>query len=130
MSPLRVLIVDDNKDAASSLGRLLGVLGKETRIVHDGTTALQAIPDFRPHVVLLDLGLPGIDGVETARQIRAAAGGEKVILIAVTGWGGTEDRRRTQEAGFAAHLVKPIKVELLESTLSDVLQTHLPGGFN
>jgi len=126
MTAPRVLIVDDNKDAAASLGRLLGVLGKETCVVHDGPSALAAIPKFRPHVVFLDLGMPGMNGLETANQLRSQPGGEHAILVALTGWGEKEDRQRTEDAGFAAHLVKPINVEQLEGTLNRLLADRLP----
>ena len=97
MSALRILIVDDNKDAAASLGRLLGVLGKETRVVHDGIAALAEMEDFRPQVVLLDLGMPGMDGLETASRLRAHPAGHQVAIVAVTGWGENDEARTMRE---------------------------------
>jgi CheY-like chemotaxis protein len=115
---LRILIVDDNEDAANTLGRLLTLLGKEVRVVHDGPKAIAEVVRFQPRVVLLDLGMPGMDGIETARHIRARPAGREVVLVALTGWGQDQDRQRTEEAGFAAHFVKPVNLEQLESLLS------------
>jgi CheY-like chemotaxis protein len=114
---LRILIVDDNEDAANTLGRLLTLMGKDVRVVHDGPKAIAEAVRFQPRVVLLDLGMPGMDGIETARHIRARPAGRDVILVALTGWGQDQDRQRTEEAGFAAHFVKPVNLEQLESLL-------------
>ncbi|MDP2322098.1 MAG: PAS domain S-box protein [Acidobacteriota bacterium] len=103
----RILIADDNADAAESLAVLLALSGHETRLANDGEAALAAAADFRPEVVFLDIGMPGLDGHETARRIRAQPWGQEVVLVALTGWGQAEDRRRSQEAGFNHHLVKP-----------------------
>lgn len=118
---IRVLIADDNRDAAMGLGRLLSATGKETRVVHDGLAALAAVSEFRPHVILLDLGMPGMDGLEIAARLQSLPAGETVILIAVTGRGTSDDRQQTARAGFAAHLVKPIRIEDLEATLENLL---------
>ena len=107
----RVLVVDDNVDAADTLGLLLEVNGHRVQLAHDGPSALQQMADFDPHVVLLDLGLPGMHGLEVARHIRALPAGNQVLLIAVTGWGQDEDRQRTTEAGFDHHLTKPINLD-------------------
>jgi CheY-like chemotaxis protein len=128
MNSIRVLIVDDNKDAAASLARLLGALGKETRVAHDGSSALTAFAEFQPQVLFLDLGLPGMDGVETANRIRELPAGKNCVFIALTGWGEQEDRRRTTEAGFHAHLLKPLKVDQLEATLEKLLADQPPVG--
>jgi signal transduction histidine kinase len=104
---LRVVVADDNVDAADSLGMLLTFEGHDVTIVHDGEAAVAAIEQRRPDAVVLDLGMPGLDGLEVARRTRAMPGGEAVTLIAVTGWGQDTDRARTQEAGFDHHLVKP-----------------------
>ena len=118
-APLRrVLVVDDNHDAADSLGMLLEFLGAEVMVVHDGHGALAALKTFRPAVVLLDLGMPGMNGLEVARRIREDPQARGVTLVALTGWGQREDRRRTSEAGFDYHLVKPADVGTLQSILS------------
>ena len=120
-SPLplrRVLVVDDNRDAADSLGMLLEFLGAEVRVVHDGPAALEAIAAFKPSVVLLDLGMPGMNGLEVARRMRGDPQLADTKLVALTGWGQREDRRRTHEAGFDYHLVKPADVGTLQSILS------------
>jgi signal transduction histidine kinase len=104
---LRVVVADDNVDAADSLGMLLTFEGHDVTIVHDGEAAVAAIEQRRPDAVVLDLGMPGLDGLEVARRTRAMPGGGAVTLIAVTGWGQEADRLRTREAGFDHHLVKP-----------------------
>jgi CheY-like chemotaxis protein len=115
----RVLVVDDNQDAADSLGMLLRFLGAEVSVAHDGRTALAALKTFRPSVILLDLGMPGMNGLEIARRVREDPEARGVTLVAVTGWGQREDRRRTTEAGFDYHLIKPADVATLQSILSD-----------
>jgi len=114
----RVLVVDDNKDAADSLGMLLEFLGAEVRVVHDGFAALEALAGFQPAVVLLDLGMPGMNGLEVARRMRQDPRAKEAMLVALTGWGQREDRRRTTEAGFDYHLVKPADLGTLQSILS------------
>jgi CheY-like chemotaxis protein len=119
MSPLpRILVVDDNVDAASSLGRLLGLLGYDVHVVNGGAAAVVEIDRFAPHAVLLDLGMPGMDGLETADRIRQCENGQEIHLIAVTGWGQDKDRQRTEAAGFVAHLTKPVNLDQLETLLS------------
>jgi signal transduction histidine kinase/CheY-like chemotaxis protein len=113
----RVLVVDDNQDAADSLGILLQLLGAEVMVVHDGPSALDALESFKPAVVLLDLGMPGMGGLEVARRMREDPGHGAITLVALTGWGQREDRRRTHEAGFDYHLVKPADM----GTLQDIL---------
>jgi len=114
----RVLVVDDNHDAADSLGMLLQFLGAETMTVHDGRACLDAVKAFQPAVVLLDLGMPGMSGLEVARRLRADPELGETTLVALTGWGQREDRRRTQEAGFDYHLVKPADLSTLQSILA------------
>jgi CheY-like chemotaxis protein len=104
----RILVVDDNEDAADSLGMVLESLGADVTVVHDGASAMDAIERFHPAVVLLDLGMPGIDGYEVARWVRQRASLADVKLIALTGWGYEEQRRLSREAGFDHHLVKPV----------------------
>jgi CheY-like chemotaxis protein len=104
----RVLVVDDNRDAADSLAMLLRLGGHEVRVAYDGPTALATVSGFGPDLVLLDLGMPGMDGYEIARRLRQTPGFAGRTLAALTGWGQEEDRRRTREAGFDRHLVKPV----------------------
>jgi two-component system CheB/CheR fusion protein len=113
----RVLVVDDNRDAADSLGVLLEFLGAEGRVAHDGAAALAALPGFRPTLMLLDLGMPGMDGHEVARRLRADPAHTGVRLVALTGWGQEGDRARTRAEGFDDHLVKPADVAALQALL-------------
>ena len=122
-SPLRVLVVDDSRDAASTLSTLVELLGHEVHTAYDGETAVRCAETLHPDVVLLDLGLPGIDGLEACRRIRAHAWGMGMRIIAVTGWGQDEDRRRSAAAGFDAHLVKPVDSATLERLLSTARST-------
>ena len=114
----RVLIVDDNADAAESLAMLLQMSGCEVEVALDGNSALATLTRFRPHMVLLDIGMPGMDGYETARCMRATAAGKNVFLVALTGWGQDEDKRRAREAGFDEHLTKPVDPSLLGTLLT------------
>jgi signal transduction histidine kinase len=109
----RILVVDDNADAAEALALLLRLSGHEVETAFDGVEALRVAPAFSPDIVLLDLGMPRLDGYDTARSIRAEPWGKDVTLVAVTGWGQPKDRDRTLEAGFNAHLVKPVVTEEL-----------------
>jgi CheY-like chemotaxis protein len=118
----RILIVDDNADAANTLGRLLALLGYDICVVHDGISAISKCAEFQPALILLDLGMPGIDGLETAERIRRQHQGRDIAFVAVTGWGQDKDRERTLQAGFVAHLTKPVNVELLERTVERVFQ--------
>jgi signal transduction histidine kinase/ActR/RegA family two-component response regulator len=113
----RVLVVDDNADAANTFAMLLEQKGHEVRTAYDGDTALAQVEGFRPEVVFLDLGLPGTDGVEIARGIRTTPGAEGIRLFAVTGWSQADDRRRTKEAGFDGHLVKPVTSPQIEKAI-------------
>jgi PAS domain S-box-containing protein len=117
LSPRRILVVDDNRDAAESLGALLRFLGADVRVVTDGPAALQILESFRPAVVLLDIGMPGMDGYEVAQHIRARAELDEIMLVALTGWSQEEDRRRSQSAGFNHHLVKPADLGALQAVL-------------
>jgi PAS domain S-box-containing protein len=120
VSSLRILIVDDNQDGADLLALVLESMGNETRVAYDGEQAVAATAEFRPHVVLLDLGLPKVNGYEACRRIRAQPGGNQMIVIAQTGWGQVEDRQRTREAGFDHHMVKPLDPRALRKLLADV----------
>jgi CheY-like chemotaxis protein len=114
---LRILIVDDNIDAADSIAMLLSMEGHETRAVHTARAALLAVPDFDPEVVLLDIGLPEMDGYEVARRLRAQNGKHRMRLVAVTGYGQPADRRRAHAAGFDEHMVKPVEPNVLQDFL-------------
>ena len=105
---LRILVVDDNEDAAESLRMMMALDGNETEIANDGHQAVELAKVFRPNVVLLDIGMPGMDGYDVCRAIRKEAWGSDIYIAALTGWGQDEDRRRTKEAGFDTHLVKPV----------------------
>jgi CheY-like chemotaxis protein len=104
----RILVADDNNDAAGALALRLELAGHDVRTAHDGLEALAVARDFEPEVILLDLGMPAMDGYETARHLRQLAWGKQARLIALTGWGQQQDRIRTAEAGFDVHLVKPV----------------------
>jgi PAS domain S-box-containing protein len=114
----RILVVDDNVESAKTLARLLRMMGHEVRTVHDGMAALEAAQDGWPQVVLLDIGLPGLDGLEVARRLRQDPGLQDTLLVAMTGYGQDEDRHHSQEAGFNAHLVKPLDLEALQTLLA------------
>jgi CheY-like chemotaxis protein len=113
--------VDDNLDAADSLAKILARLhGQEVRVAHNGTEALAAAEEFRPEVILLDIGMPGMDGHEVARRLRGRPEFRHATLVALTGWGQESDRRRSAEAGFDRHLVKPVASGALRSLLADL----------
>jgi signal transduction histidine kinase/ActR/RegA family two-component response regulator len=114
----RILVVDDNEDGARSLAMLLEMGGHSTRMAHDGLEAVHAAEIYRPDVVLLDIGLPKLDGYEACRRIRALPRGRDIALVAVTGWGQEEDHRKSREAGFDHHLVKPLRYEVLAEFLA------------
>ena len=116
----KILIVDDNVDAAESLAMLLGAMGAETKAVYDGPTALKAFAELQPDVVLLDIGMPGMDGFEVAWSIRQQWPQSRAALVALTGWGQEQDRQRTAAAGFDHHLVKPAGLEEIEAILSKI----------
>jgi CheY-like chemotaxis protein len=115
----RILIVDDNVDSAESLTLLLDLTGNETRTAYDGLQALEEAASFRPNVILLDIGLPELNGYDVARKIREQPWGETMILVALTGWGQDEDHRRSKEAGFNHHLTKPVDPAALKELLAD-----------
>jgi CheY-like chemotaxis protein/two-component sensor histidine kinase len=117
---LRILIADDNVDAAETLTMLLEAMGHETRTTHDGAAALEGAADFRPDVAFLDLGMAGLSGLDVCRRIRAEPWGKGVVVVALTGWGQPEDRQRSADAGFDHHLVKPAPLEALTEILAAV----------
>jgi CheY-like chemotaxis protein len=119
----RILVVDDNKDAAVSLAMLLKVSGNETHTAHDGQEALDAVERLSPEVVLLDIGLPILNGYEVCRRLRMRPGANGLVLVALTGWGQEEDRRKSHEAGFNGHLVKPVDFAQLTKLLNSLSPT-------
>jgi DNA-binding response OmpR family regulator len=120
MRRFRILVVDDNHDSALSLAMVLTMMGHETRTAHDGETALATAEEFHPDVVLLDIGLPKMNGYEVAQRIRENAWGTDMFLIAVTGWGQAEDRARSAEVGLNMHMVKPVEPTALQAVLADL----------
>jgi signal transduction histidine kinase/ActR/RegA family two-component response regulator len=108
---MKALVVDDNLDAADSLAALLEIDGFDVRAVYDGAAAIDATAQSQPDMIIMDLGMPGMDGYETARAIRQRPGAERILMLALTGWGQSDARRRTLEAGFDHHLVKPVELE-------------------
>jgi PAS domain S-box-containing protein len=117
----RILVADDNVDSAVSLAMVLKRLGNEVRTAHDGEEALEIAVQLRPEVVLLDIGMPKLNGFEVAKQIREQEWGQTVTLIALSGWGQEEDRRRSKEAGFDYHLIKPVEIAHLEKLLASLV---------
>jgi CheY-like chemotaxis protein len=118
MSRERILVVDDNRDAAQGLAMLLEIKGHEVATAHDGPEALTRAQEFQPTVVLLDIGLPAMDGYQVARELRRQEGGDEILLVAVTGYGHDSDRQRSRDAGFDHHLLKPVRLEALENLLT------------
>jgi CheY-like chemotaxis protein len=117
VAPRRVLVVDDNHDAADSLGLLLELIGADVKVVYNGPDALKALETYKPSVILLDIGMPEMDGHEVARRIRSRREAGEVTLIALTGWGQEQDRKLSQIAGFDHHLIKPADLRALETLL-------------
>jgi CheY-like chemotaxis protein len=117
-TPLRILVADDNEDAAQSLAMLLRMLGHEVVTAGDGLEALEVAEGFRPRVILLDIGMPKLNGYDTARRIRELPWTGDVVIVALTGWGQKEDLLRSEQAGFDAHLVKPVDPSSLERLLA------------
>jgi CheY-like chemotaxis protein len=113
-SSRRILVADDNRDGAETMGMLLEIAGHEVRLADSGMSAIETAKDFEPHVVILDIGMPDIDGYEVARRIRRETWGASMLLIAVTGWGHAEDKRRALDAGFDHHMTKPVDPDALE----------------
>jgi CheY-like chemotaxis protein len=121
----KILLVDDNRDSARTLARLLKLHGHEATLAHDGGEAVTAAEAYRPEIILLDIGLPVLNGYDVARIIRGRPWGREVTIVALTGWGQAGDRKRSKEAGFDHHLVKPVDPAALEKLLA---QTDLPAG--
>ena len=116
----RILIVDDNRDGATSMGMMLRLLGDEVRLAHDGAQAVEVAAAFRPQVILMDVGMPRLNGYEATRRIRAEPWGRAATIIALTGWGQEGDKARSQEAGCDGHLVKPVNLQDLENLLAEL----------
>jgi CheY-like chemotaxis protein len=116
--PKRILVVDDNEDAAATLVMLLQMSGNDTAIAYDGVEALEKASVFDPQIVVLDIGLPDMDGYEVCRELRARPHGDSLIIIALTGWGQEEDRKKSAAAGFDGHLVKPVDLARLNELLA------------
>ena len=117
----RILVADDNRDAASSLATLLSLEGHDVRVANDGEQAVAEAERFRPDVALLDIGMPRKNGYEVAREIRVREWGREMLLVAVTGWGQSEDKRRAKEAGFDHHFTKPLDLDALSAFLANAL---------
>ena len=117
----RILVVDDSEDGAESLAMLLRLAGHETFKAHDGITAIEAAERLRPDAVLLDIGLPRLNGYEVCKRLRKEPWGKELVLVALTGWGQDEDRHRSREAGFDAHMVKPLDHDALLELLASLL---------
>lgn len=118
----RILVVDDNRDSADSMAMMLQLLGNEVRTAHDGIAAIEVAEQFRPQVILMDIGMPKLNGYEATRRIREESWGQDMAVIALTGWGQEEDRAKSMEAGCAGHLVKPVNVPDLEALLAELPQ--------
>jgi CheY-like chemotaxis protein/two-component sensor histidine kinase len=116
----RILVVDDNKDSATSLASLLELLGNELRTAHDGAQAVAIAQEFRPELILMDVGMPRVNGYEAARRIREQPWGQGATIIALTGWGQQGDRAQSREAGCDGHLVKPVELSDLQSLLNSL----------
>ncbi len=120
----RILVVDDNEDSATSLALILGLKGHETKTANDGVEAIKVGDAFQPHVVLLDIGMPKLNGYETARLMRQKEWGRQALLVALTGWGQETDRVRSSDAGFDAHLIKPVEIAAIQRLLAKMRATE------
>ena len=121
---MRILVVDDEPAIRFSLSELLGADGHDVAVAYDGEAALARFAGFAPEMVLMDLGMPGISGYDTATRMRALNSGAALTLVALSGWTHEEDKRRSREAGFDAHLTKPVEV----ATLRRLIEEHLGRG--
>ncbi len=117
----KILVADDDQDSAESLGMLLQLMGHEVRTAQNGLTAIDLAGDFRPHLIVLDIGMPGLDGYEVCRRIRQHEWGQVMVIAALTGWARDEDKDRSQEAGFNHYLVKPVDPKALEALIAAVV---------
>jgi CheY-like chemotaxis protein len=119
-TPRKIVVADDNQDAAESLKMLLELDGHEVHTVHDGEQAVQAAAALRPDLMLIDIGMPRLNGYEAAHRIRAQPEGKAIQLVALTGWGQLEDRERAAQAGFDRHLTKPVDHDVLQKILQQL----------
>lgn len=119
VSARRILVVDDNRDSAESMAQMLRLLGNEVTVAYDGYQAVKAAERVRPHAILMDVGMPGLNGLDATRAIRAAEWGQEVTILALTGWGQDSDRENSRDAGCNGHLVKPVELEELERFLAE-----------
>jgi len=126
VASLRVLVVDDNVDSAETVGFVLRRLGHQTRTEYDGAAAIAAADAFRPDLILLDIGLPGMSGHEVAREIRQTPWGGTTTIIAVSGWGEESDRKQSREAGFDHHVTKPLDYEGVQRILTTLESSRPP----
>ena len=117
-SPKRILVTDDNQDAANSVAMLLRLSGHEVETAYDGIKAVQKAESYQPDIMLLDIGLPGMNGYDVCRSIRQQPWGKSIRIVALTGWGQDQDRRTAREAGFDDHLVKPVDPQTLRQAIS------------
>jgi CheY-like chemotaxis protein len=120
----RVVIIDDNQDAATTMSMLVEQLGGSARTAHDAASGLATVQEFRPDIVFLDIGMPGMDGYEACRRLRQQPSAQHMVVVAVTGWGRPQDKQRALDAGFDAHLTKPVD----PSALASVLGSRGPSG--
>jgi CheY-like chemotaxis protein len=130
MARLQVLVVEDNRDAADVLSLLVQMLGHDARVAYSGTDGVRQATSWRPDVVFCDIGLPGIDGFEVARRLRRQPGAEQALLVAVTAYGGDEDRKKGHEAGFDHYLVKPVDPDDLCRLLASEALHRAAGGLD
>lgn len=124
--PLRILVVEDDPESLQMMGALLGLWGYRPRLVPAGPAALSAVEEETPDVVLLDLGLPGMDGFEVARRLRARPGGQDIFIAAVTAYRGEEHQRQAREAGFDRYLMKPVDIDTLRQVLTQTANGQRP----
>jgi CheY-like chemotaxis protein len=116
----RVLVVDDNQDSARTLATMLQLLGSEVSVAHDGLQAIEEVRRFRPDMVLMDVGMPRMNGYDATRQLKAMAEGQSPVVVALTGWGQDTDREKSKAAGCDAHLVKPVSLAALQRLFAEV----------
>lgn len=114
----RVVVADDGRDSADSMAMLLTVMGHDVRVAYDGQEAIDVAETFRPHVMILDVGMPKLDGYEAARRVREQSWGREVLLVAMTGWGREDDHRRSEESGFDRHFTKPADMSEIQQVLA------------